>query len=160
MSMKITDWELSNIEPVEEVPLSQNEHLLYIENATIIPVPETTQPNIMKIKFKSLSKDGEGSLLSFFLRTKDGMDYNRQVIGTLNTLKRALRGPEYTKGILLPDDMLHGVVKANVVLSNPREYNGEVRQFPNIYEFRPISKFELDTIASLGFQTQEQYSTQ
>lgn len=149
--MQFTNWELSNVEPKTEIPLSEGDHTLFIESASFNP-----DEQIYYIRFASLTNEEECSTLKFFLRTQDNTAYNNAVVGTLNTLTKAIGGPEM-KGILAPCDIEHMLVKATVKLSKPKEYNGEVKQFPVIYEFKPVTRAEYEFAKEDGYEVRIQY---
>ena len=60
MQFKMTNWDLSNIVVEQDVPLSEGNHTLYIERANY-----DSNTTTMSIKFRSLSKEGESSMLSY-----------------------------------------------------------------------------------------------
>lgn len=149
--MATVNWDFSNLVPNEDAPLSEGLHTLYIESASMHPIDF-----IYSIKFRSLTKDKESSVLKFYLKTKDSADFNNATVGTLNSLTRAIDGPS-GKGILASDDLVKRVVKAEVKLSKPKEYGGEMRQYPAIYEFKPVEKTELDIASQIGYELNDRY---
>lgn len=142
--MATIQWELSKLVPKEKVPLSEGEHILYIADAMYLP-----DECIYSIQFVSMSVDGESSTLKFYLKSKLSMDWNNATVGTMNSLTKAIDGPT-EEGILAPGDLKGKVVKADVKLSKPREYNGEMRQYPNIYDFKPVSTMEYEMVKNAG----------
>lgn len=130
MQFKMTDWDFSKTVAVENVPISEGTHLLYIENASYDGDQRT-----YSVTMRSVETD-ECSTFKYFMFNKD-MSPNNRTIGTLNTLKKALTGDG--EGILFPNDIIHGVVKADVKMSKP---NDKGRCYPNIYEFKPVTEKE------------------
>lgn len=149
--MQFINWELSDVVPKTEMPLSEGEHILFVEGASYNP-----DENIYNIRFKSLTNDEEVSTLKFYLRTQDNTAYNNAVVGTLNSFTHAVAGEE-TKGILAPGDVEHMLVKADVKLSKPKEYNGEMRQYPVIYDFKPVTRAEYEIAKDSGYEVKVQY---
>ena len=149
--MQFINWELSNVVPKTEIPLGEGEHILFIESASYNP-----DENIYYIRFASLTNDEEVSTLKFFLRTQDNTAYNNAVVGTLNSLTHAVAGNDIN-GILAPADYEHMLVKATVKLSKPKEYNGEMRQYPSIYEFKPVTRAEYEIAKDSGYEVKVQY---
>ena len=137
---EITQWELSSLTATGEgTPLTPGIHHLYVEDAMYNP--ENGQ---YSLTLSSLDRDGERSSLRWYVYNQDGTVNNRSV-GTLNTLTEALTGVR--KGVLLPKDVMHGLVLAEVKLSKPKEYNGEMRQYPQVYEFSAVTRSYLDAAA-------------
>lgn len=157
MQFKMTDWDLSNYEVKDLPPLSEGEHLLYIESAMYLPeVDQTDTPINMKfvITFKSLTKEESSKLTFNLMRNKEP---STVVYGTLNSLKHALAGPESGKGILSPADMERHIVKATVKMSKPWKGNDGVERIsPNIYHFDPVTIEEYE-IADACEDVQPQY---
>ena len=157
MQLKMTDWELSDFEAKELPPLSEGEHLLYIQSAMYLPdIDQDGSPVNQKftITFKSLTKD-ESSKLTFTLMKN--REINRNTYGTLNSLKHALAGPDSGKGILSPGNMEKHVVRATVKMGKPWTGNdGVERVSPNIYHFEPVTMEDYD-IASACESVEEQY---
>lgn len=149
-NMVFTDWELSKVVPKADIPLSEGEHILFIEGASYNP-----DDCVYNIRFQSLSKD-EVSTLKFFVRSSDNTSYNNVTVGTLNSLTHAVAGNE-VNGILAPCDIEHMLVKADVKLSKPKEYNGEMRQYPSIYEFKPVTRAEYEIAKDSGYEVKVQY---
>lgn len=150
--LKIETWELSDLVEKENVPLSEGEHILYIENASYLP-----DEGIYTILFDSLTNEGESSALKFYMRSRDGMTYNNATVGTLNSLTRAVAGPN-AKGVLSPNTLTNCLVKADVKLSKPKEYAGEMRQYPAIYDFKPVQTTEYEISKSYGYELKDQYT--
>ena len=149
---KATEWELSTVtatSTADRSPLSPGIHHLYIESASFNP--ETGQ---YALTLSSLDRDDEVSTVKYFVFSKDGT-LNNRAVGTLNSLTEAILGRR--EGILIPKDVTHGVVLAEVKLSKPKEYNGEMRQYPQIYEFSPVTRGYLDTISEVTV-TIDQYA--
>lgn len=150
--MATIQWEFSNLVPEEEIPLSEGEHVLYIEEASYNP--ETV---IYSIKFKSMTVENESSVLKFYMKSKDSLSFNKATVGTLNSLTKSIDGPN-GKGVLAPTDVVHRLVKAEVKMSKPKEYGGELRQYPGIYEFKPVDKSTYDMMALSGIELENQYT--
>lgn len=151
MQFKMTNWDLSNIVVEQDVPLSEGEHTLYIERANY-----DSNTTTMSIKFRSLSKEGEASMLSYTVFDNKG-EPNKYSIGTLNSLKHALAGPDSGDGILFAGDIIHGVVKATVKMSKPyTKQDGSTVTYPNIYHFEPVTSEEYELI-KMSEETIEQY---
>lgn len=158
MNFSTLDWELGDIEINELPELSDGEHILYIEKAMYLPDDidkdtEQAKTRRFTLILRSISKD-ERSTMNFNL-TKNGVD-NPKIYGTLNSLKHALRGPDSGKGILAPPNMEKGVVKATVKCKPWEANNGEVRIYPNIYHFDPVTIDEYE-LASAVVETVAQY---
>lgn len=149
--LKIETWELSNLVPKEDIPLSEGEHTLYIESASFNP-----DEQIYSIRFVSLTNENEVSTLKYYLKTQDNTAYSNTTVGTLNSLTRAVAGPDKS-GILSPTTLIQCLVKADVKMSKPKEYNGVTRQFPGIYEFKPVSATEYEIAKSYGYELKDQY---
>ena len=158
MKFETTEWEMSDIEINDLPDLTEGEHILYIEKAMYLPDdidPTTEQAKTRKFTFtfRSITKD-ERSTMNFNL-TKNGVD-NAKIYGTLNSLKHALRGEDSGKGILAPQNMEKGVVKATVKCKPWEGNDGQVRIYPNIYHFEPVTIDEYE-LAGAVVQTVPQY---
>lgn len=155
MQFKMTEWDFSNVSVREDTPLSEGPHTLHIESAVY------NQENMsMRIKFRDIDSE-EASFLTWFLTNQDG-DMNNISIGTLNSLKNALAGPDENgqkrKGILFPQDMVGGLVNAIVKLGKPVQTKSGARvQYPNIYRFDPVDKATYEIALESGMNLIEQY---
>lgn len=134
MAFKITPWGLSN--EVEEItiPIEAGEHDLYITSASYDD-SEPSNPTYM-IGLKSLQTNAEFTQ-TYWLNATDKVTgvitKNKQARGTLITLGRALFGVEV--GIPHPDDIVNGVVHAEVKMSKP---NDKGKSYARIYEYEPV----------------------
>ena len=157
MQLKMTEWELSNFEVKELPPLSEGEHLLYIQSAMYLPELDKDDCPVNQkfvITFKSLTKEESSKLTFNLMRNRE---VNRTTYGTLNSLKHALAGPESGKGLLSPGDMMKGVVRATVKIGKPWiGSDGVERTTPNIYHFEPVTMEDYD-IASACEDVKDQY---
>ena len=157
MQLKMTDWDLSEFEVKDLPPLSEGEHLLYIESAMYLPeVDQYDNPINMKfvITFKSLTKEESSKLTFNLMRNKEP---SKTVYGTLNSLKHALAGPDSGKGILSPNNMEKHVVRATVKMGKPWKGNDGVERItPNIYHFEPVSLEDYE-IAGACEDVEQQY---
>ena len=144
MAFKITPWGLSN--EVEEitVPIEAGEHDLYITSASY-DESEPSNP-IYKIGLKSLQTNAEFSQ-AYWLNTTDkdtgAIIKNKQARGTLITLGKALFGVEV--GIPHPNDIIDGVVHAEVKMSKP---NDKGKSYARIYQYEPVPQ-EIALIAGI-----------
>lgn len=148
MGFQLTEWEFSSTVAKADTPLSAGTHHLYIEEAQYLPDNMT-----YTIRVRSLDTD-EVSAVKYFIQNTD-LSINNRAVGTLNTLKKALFG--VADGIAAPPDIIHGIVMAEVVMSKPKVYNGEMRQYPQIYEYKPVPRTYYETVAESGLELIEQY---
>lgn len=134
MAFKITPWGLSNEVEEVTVPIEAGEHDLYITSASY-DESEPSNP-IYKIGFKSLQTNAEFTQ-AYWLNATDkdtgAIIKNKQARGTLITLGRALFGVEV--GIPHPNDIVDGVVHAEVKMSKP---NDKGKSYARIYEYEPV----------------------
>lgn len=143
MQLKIVEWEMDDFEVKELPPLSEGEHILYIESASYLP-DDVSQK--FTFTFRSMTKD-ERSTMSFTL-SKNGV-VNEKIYNVLNSMKHALAGPDSGKGILSPPTVTHGLVKATVKMGKPWVGNdGQTRVSPGIWHFDPISIGDYEIISA------------
>lgn len=134
MTFKITSWELSN--EVEEVtiPIEAGEHDLYITSASY----DNSEPSnpIYRIGLKSLQTNAEFTQ-AYWMNAVDkstgAITKNKQARGTLISLGKALFGVEV--GIPFPEDIVDGVVHAEVKMSKP---NDAGKTYARIYQYEPV----------------------
>ena len=144
MAFKITPWGLSN--EVEEitVPIEAGEHDLYITSASYDD-SEPANP-VYKIGLKSLQTNAEFTQ-AYWLNSTDkdtgAITKNKQARGTLITLGKALFGVEV--GIPHPNDIIDGVVHAEVKMSKP---NDKGKSYARIYQYEPVPQ-EIAMIAGI-----------
>ena len=133
MAYKITNWEYSDDDcTVEETKyMTPGVKYLLIENATYNP--DNAE---YRLKVCNSEDSAEKATLIYWL---NGMDSNGNIIkntqnrGTLHTLGTALFGLDV--GIPSPNDVVGGIVKAEVSLSKPNEKGV---QYPRVYKFEPV----------------------
>lgn len=128
MAVKITQWEFSNEEEYQEIPVLEGDRFLLVRSAQI------TDDKTYVLEFRDLQNDAEFTIRH---RMNKADDYgnivpNKRARGTLVTLGHAILGTD--KGVPYPSDIVGGVCLANIKLN---EFNGKM--YPNIYKYEPVS---------------------
>lgn len=146
MQLNMTEWDFSNVaitQPsgakTQYAPLDKGEQILFIDKAEY-----NSDSMTFKLLLRSVAEPNKSSWFSFFIMNKEKTGLNDKHVGILNSLKKALGGPDNPKckeGFLSPEDCVHGLVCADVVISEGYAY-------PSIFHFQPIDESTYYTVLS------------
>jgi len=130
--VKITEWEFSNEEDQSYIPPEEGYRHLLIKGASL-----DEENLVYRVEFQDLQNEAEFSIRYWMNKLNDSNVYvpDRSQRGTLVTLGHAVLGTE--KGIPFPEDIIGGVVAANLMLKastkNPDKF------YPRIYKYLPVT---------------------
>lgn len=161
MSIKITDWELSDI-PDSEIKDGDNREFKAFSRQGPVTVkitdvmrfgPDEVQENKKNTYTVSIEciegGDDAGAVarLTYWLMEKDTNKYSPKTLGTLSSLGKAILGPTFpAKGIPFPDDIRGAVVMADINFSKPdplgRVFTRVFKWMPASYDFSAFSEIE------------------
>ena len=159
MAFKITEWELSDI-PDDEVEgttqarFSEGLHIVKVidaayEDANTAETPENV--DTYRLTIESVGDDGAKANLRYWVKNKERTAYNENVVGTLNSLGKAVFGSEFTKRIPAPCDIVGAVVGAEIKYGKPTATG---KTYPRVYHWAAVPS------AYAVYSDIEQYYTQ
>lgn len=141
-----TNWQFSELKAKIDTPLSAGWHTLKIESAKLIQ----EDPEYYSVTLRDLENPEECTTFRYYLLKKDGTR-NESAIGTLNRLGHCIYGVD--AGVPYPDDIVNGIVKAEVKL---RPSDDGSTTYRSIYDFFPVDALTLKVASEVG-QTIDQY---
>jgi len=130
MGFNNTKWELSD-KIVKQNSIEYGDRYVMITGASY----DSTE-KVYKISVRDIMCDAEFSLtywLEGWNKDKTERIENKTSVGTLNTLGEALAGVNI--GIPNPQDIIGGVVMAEVTKTNPNEQG---KTYTRVYKFKPV----------------------
>lgn len=144
MAFKTTKWELSEIsdDEIQQAPQFANFtdglHIVKITEASYVDEDTAEDPalaNTYKVSFESVGEDGAKASVRYFVKNKERTAYNSNVLGTLNSLGKAVFGPEFIDMVPAPVDIIGAVVGAEIKMS---PVNNLGKSYPRVYHWVPV----------------------
>lgn len=149
MSYKMTKWALSDI-PAEEIKDGKNVNAFTKEGMTTVKIlnaeyqdgtaEKLSERYTYKLKIECIEGGpdaGAQANLTYWLKEKDSPMYSAKTLGTMRSLGKAVFGDAFTDAVPMPDDLIGGVVMANISLSKPDQMG---RVFTRVYEWSMASQ--------------------
>ncbi len=140
MAYKITNWEWSNVTQDEEVRFTDGPKTIAITSAVY---NDENAEGAFKYSYRigvECIEVGEScgakTMLTYWLRdSRTGQD-NRNSIGTLISLGKAIFGDDFTGGIPAPADIIGAVCVADIRMKT----SDTGKNYPRVYRFMPASE--------------------
>ena len=147
MAFKITKWEFSDDIEVD-TPIPEGLRAVHIDNAYYDPEKYTY---VMELTDLELFESFKLTYWLYSANQKTGkLEKSKTTVGTLNSLGKAIFGPDMNVGVPAPADVCGAVVIAEIK-NKTSETSG--RTYPRCYHFMPAN-------ASMkGYSEIEQYYT-
>lgn len=144
MQLNMTEWDFSKVAITQPSggktqfePLDSGEQVLFIDKADY-----NSDTMTFKLLLRSVAEPTKSNWFSYFIMNKEKTELNAKHVGILNSLKKALGGPDNpacAEGFLSPKDCINGLVTADVVVSEGYTY-------PSIFHFQPIDESTYYTV--------------
>ena len=142
--IEYTKWELSDIpdEQIEgraqPVKFTEGDHVVKIVDAKYLDEVTAVRPTDIDTYTVTVEdvETGATQSLKYWLKNKERTMFSEQTIGTLNSLGKAVLGPNFIKRVPAPVDLVGAVVVAEIKLSKGNDGNMYVR----CYHFQPTTQ--------------------
>lgn len=153
MAYKIDSWDLTDI-PEDQIergdktsnfvkftePGLKTVKIVDVKRYDEYTAPKPELSDTYEITIESVEEGpefGAKAKLTYFLKNKEKTMFNENTLGTLRSVGKALFNDEFTGMVPRPDNILGGVLVADVKFGKPDSLG---RVFPRVYHFSAASQ--------------------